>query len=116
MSGSKRSQLRTGQVTALGTLLIAILIEVLFYPQVARWLYLLFSGRAGWDGSGLGYVRLTVIAPVGLALIFCSLFAALQVARRKASAVTPLIVSCWLLNGALLALSIAWYARLADKG
>ena len=101
---------------ALGTFLVAVVLEILLYPQVARWLYGLFSGRAGWDGSGLDYYRLTVVVPVGLALICCSVLASLLLARRRSSAVTPLIASCWVLNVALLAISIARYASMADKG
>lgn len=105
-----------GQLAALATFVLAVSAEVCFYPQLATWLYLRLSGRTGWDGSGLDYVRAVFVVPVGVALTGGSVVFAFLLARRRPSAVMPLILLSWFLNGFLLALSISWYSGIADKG
>jgi hypothetical protein len=103
-------------VGALLALLVAIAAEVLFYPPLATDLYLWTSGRTGWDGSGLRYVQTTFVAPTGTALALGMLLAAVWSARRRRRAFGRVVGVGWILNIALLLFSIAWYARMADRG
>lgn len=104
------------QTLAIVALLIAIAMEVRFYPQLTTWLYVLLSRRSGWDGSGLVYFQTEVVTPTGITLGLASVTLALLLGKRRPSAVAPWILASWVLNGVLLAISIIWYARMADKG
>ena len=70
-------------------------------------------GRGGWDGSALGYVRATIVLPVGIALLTLSVVGSF-VARRRPSAITGILAVSWLLAVTLMTISIVWYARMAD--
>ena len=100
---------------ALAVLLAALILEALFYPQVATRLYRLFSRRSGWDGTALAFVQSQLVVPVAIGLASALLVLATWMRRQRRS-MELLVLVGWAAHLALLALSIAWYARLADRG
>jgi len=96
---------------AIPSLAIGVLaLEVVFYPQLATLLFQVFSGRPGWDGSGLPYVQVFYALPVAIALLGAVLIGARLLARRRPTLLKPFLFGAAAVNVLLLGLSVAWYA------
>jgi hypothetical protein len=90
----------------------AVAAEFWYYPQVATWLYVTFSGVKGWDGSALTYMAFFRILPV--AMVFLTMFGVgLVIDSRRGSRLSlRIVVLGWVLNAVLLAISVMLYATI----
>lgn len=93
------------------SLAISVLgVEIVFYPQVATFLFRVFSGRPGWDGSALPYVQLFYALPAAIALLGAVVIGARLLARRRPSLLKAFVLAAVAVDLLLLGLSVAWYA------
>ena len=64
-----------------GVLVLAVSVEVIWFPELANWLFRTISGH-GWDGSGLVYWRWFFVVP-GALLFLVAGGVAVYLAERK---------------------------------
>lgn len=95
-------------------LAVVVLIEVLWYPLLATAAYTFFSGRGGWDGSALDYVQRYRVAPVGAVFSVLILAFAARSSLQGREPDRRAVIGAWLMNVTLFAISVLWYAKLAD--
>src|SRR5262245_46226600 len=112
MSPEPRHRQRTAGLTALllSALVMVTVLEVVFYPWVASWIYGVITGH-GWDGTALRYFQDVYVIPFGLALGTASVITALRTFRRRPEASLRVLAAAWVVNLLALGLSIAWYAN-----
>jgi hypothetical protein len=84
----------------------AVAAEFWYYPQVATWIYVTFTGVKGWDGSALTYIAFFRVLPA--ALVFLTMFGlGLIIDSRGGSRVSlRIVVLGWVLNAVVLAISV----------
>ena len=102
------------RVTAIGggaALIVAVGVEVGFYPAIATWLFRTFTGEAGWDGSSLVYYQFFRVLPIALGFLTIFALALWLDLRRSSRPSVRVVVVAWIADALLLAASVVNYAK-----
>jgi len=102
--------LKTGSSEAL-PFQMTVLAEIVLYRPLLQ--FFLKSTGSRWSDVGSNFVGywLLAIVPAGVALVLVLSQLRKLVIRRRRDRLRSLMITAWLVNVALLAFSLFWYAR-----
>ncbi len=107
-----RSKLELGWI-GLVALAVVLTLEVRFFPQLATWIYVVASGRPGWDGSALPAIQAFGALPAAIALLAMTLYLCRRVERPDRRG--RIVLSMGIASFVLLLSFVALYAAISSE-